>query len=138
MSRIFRWLKIALITVLLTQHSFAIAKPMKCDDHAESTLQTKIDKSTEGPSHTSHSAHRQDSDLTAKHGQNEMHCQKCKAGHCSCCKGGFCAAFHLMVFATTENYGLLRKTTNLDSFFELKLNPLAGIPSPPYHPPKIS
>ena len=139
MYRIFRWLKIALVTVLLTQHSFAIAKPMRCDDHAESTFHPQTDKSTEGPSHTSHSAHKQGSDLTARHGQNEKDCQKCQSGQCSCCKGGFCTAFHLQTFVTTENYGLQSKNANLGSFFELKINPLAGIYSPPYHPPqKIS
>ena len=33
MFGLFRWFKIVIITVLLTQHSFATAKPMNCEEH---------------------------------------------------------------------------------------------------------
>ncbi|MBC3766269.1 hypothetical protein [Neptunicella marina] len=138
MFHIFRWLNIALITVLLTQHSFAIAKLVKCEGHVESTATTQVDKATTLSTHKTHSPHMDISDLISEHEQTEMDCQKCQSGQCSCCKGGFCTAFHLQNFLTTESYWLQNKNANLDSFFELKINPLAGIHSPPYHPPKIS
>ena len=33
MFGLFKWFKIVVITLLLTQHGFAIAKPMNCEEH---------------------------------------------------------------------------------------------------------
>ena len=40
MFGLFRWFKIVIITVLLTQHSFATAKPMNCEEHQNGSSDT--------------------------------------------------------------------------------------------------
>jgi hypothetical protein len=42
MFGLFRWFKIVIITVLLTQHSFATAKPMNCEEHQNGSSDTHI------------------------------------------------------------------------------------------------
>ena len=96
MFGLFKWFKIVVITLLLTQHGFAIAKPMNCEEHQNGSSDTHIIQPSKNMHHQSmndnshyHTENSQDS--KNRHGDED--CEKCKAGDCVCCEGGFLQAF---------------------------------------------
>ncbi len=139
MFGLFRWFKIVIITVLLTQHGFAIAKPMNCEEHHNGSSDTHIIQPSKNMHHQSmidnshyHTENSQDS--KNRHGDED--CEKCKAGDCVCCEGGFCTSFHLNAYLVqAQDEGIC----NIHSELILQRTPLpkSGIHLLLYRPPII-
>ena len=140
MFRLFRWFKIVMITVLLTQHGFTVAKPMNCEEHHKDSSDTYIMQPSKNMHHQtmdSNSHHHAENSQNATHNHADEDCEKCRAGDCVCCEGGFCASFHLnasLVQAADES----SNNSNLDLIIQRILPPASGIHLLPYRPPIIS
>ena len=92
MFRLFRWFKIVMITVLLTQHGFTVAKPMNCEEHHKDSSDTHIMQPSKNMHHQtmdSNSHHHAENSQEATHNHVDEDCEKCKAGDCVCCESGF-------------------------------------------------
>ncbi|WP_036956655.1 hypothetical protein [Pseudoalteromonas sp. A2] len=139
MFGLFRWFKIVIITVLLTQHSFAIAKPMNCEEHHNGSSDTHIIQPSKNMHHQSmndnshyHTENSQDS--KNRHGDED--CEKCKVGDCVCCEGGFCTSFHLNAYLVQVEEES-SNNSNLDLIIQRIPPPASGIHLLPYRPPII-
>ena len=107
--------------MLLTQHSFATAKPMNCEEHQNGSSDTHIMQRSKNIHHQSmndnshyHTVNSQDS----KHRHGDEVCEKCKASDCVCCEGGFCSSFHL------NPYLVQAQATNGERDFSLHFSSL--------------
>ncbi len=135
----FRWFKIVIITVLLTQHGFAIAKPMNCEEHHNGSSDTHIIQPSKNMHHQSmidnshyHTVNSQDS----KHRHGDEVCEKCKASDCVCCEGGFCSSFHLNPYLVqAQEEGICNIYSEL--FLQRTPLPKSGIHLLLYRPPII-
>lgn len=139
MFRLFRWFKIVMITVLLTQHGFTVAKPMNCEEHHKDSSDTHIMQPSKNMHHQtmdSNSHHHAENSQNATHNHADEDCEKCKAGDCVCCEGGFCASFHLNAYLVQEEEES-SNNSNLDLIIQRILPPASGIHLLPYRPPII-
>ena len=139
MFRLFRWFKIVMITVLLTQHGFTVAKPMNCEEHHKDSSDTHIMQPSKNMHHQtmdSNSHHHAENSQEATHNHADEDCEKCKAGDCVCCEGGFCTSFHLNAYLVeAQDEGIC----NIHSELILQRTPLpkSGIHLLLYRPPII-
>lgn len=139
MFGLFRWFKIVIITVLLTQHSFVTAKPMNCEEHKNGSSDTHIMQRSKNIHHQSmndnshyHTVNSQDS----KHRHGDEVCEKCKASDCVCCEGGFCSSFHLNAYLVqAQEEGICNIYSEL--FLQRTPLPKSGIHLLLYRPPII-
>ncbi|NMP32658.1 hypothetical protein HII17_13940 [Thalassotalea sp. M1531] len=139
MFRLFKWFKIVVITVLLTQHGFATAKPMNCEEHHRDSSDSHIMQPSKNMHHQtmdSNSHHHAENSQDAKHNHADEECEKCKAGDCLCCEGGFCASFHLNAYLVQEEEES-SSNINLDLIIQRIPPPASGIHLLPYRPPII-
>ena len=139
MFGLFRWFKIVIITVLLTQHSFATAKPMNCEEHQNGSSDTHIMQLSKNMHHQtmdSNSHHHAENSQDAKHNHADEECEKCKAGDCLCCEGGFCASFHLNAYLVQEEEES-SSNIHLELIIQRIPAPVSGIHLLPYRPPII-
>ncbi|QTH64910.1 hypothetical protein J1N51_05535 [Psychrosphaera ytuae] len=139
MFGLFRWFKIVIITVLLTQHSFVTAKPMNCEEHQNGSSDTHIMQPSKNMHHqTMHdnTHHHTENLQDSKHNHADEDCEKCKAGDCVCCEGGFCASFHLNAYLVQEEEES-SNNSNLDLIIQRIPPPASGIHLLPYRPPII-
>ncbi|SEL94918.1 hypothetical protein SAMN05216262_1394 [Colwellia chukchiensis] len=139
MFRLFKWFKIVVITVLLTQHGFAATKPMNCEEHHKDSSDTHIMQPSKNMHHQtmdSNSHHHAENSKDAKHNHADEECEKCKAGDCLCCEGGFCASFHLNAYLVQEEEES-NSNINLDLIIQRIPPPASGIHLLPYRPPII-
>ena len=128
-----------MITVLLTQHGFTVAKPMNCEEHYKDSSDTHIMQPSKDIHHQtkdSNSHHHAENSQDAKHNHADEECEKCKAGDCLCCEGGFCASFHLNAYLVQveEESG---NNSNLDLIIQRIPPPASGIHLLTYRPPII-
>ncbi|WP_404389826.1 hypothetical protein [Pseudoalteromonas phenolica] len=144
---IFKWLKTVIIIMLLSQHGFAFAKPMNCEEHHKKASNSELAQTNENIQHQKvEKLHHQKTE-NSKHNhnlkpQNSEHehvnkeCEKCDASQCICCEGGFCASFYLKVFLNE-----IKEISTLDIELEPILQrfppPKSGMHLLPYRPPII-
>ncbi|KTF10680.1 hypothetical protein [Pseudoalteromonas sp. 10-33] len=139
MFGLFKWFKIVMITVLLTQHGFTVAKPMNCEEHHKDSSDTHIMQPSKNMHHQSmidNSHYHAENSQDAKHNHADEECEKCKAGDCLCCEGVFCASFHLNAYLVeAQDEGIC----NIHSELILQRTPLpkSGIHLLLYRPPII-
>ena len=129
-----------MITVLLTQHGFTVAKPMNCEEHHKDSSDTHIMQPIKHIHHQtkdSHSHHHAENSQDAKHNHADGECEKCKAGDCLCCEGGFCASFHLNAYLVQVEEES-SNNSNLDLIIQRIPPPASGIHLLTYRPPIIS
>ncbi|MDC9503131.1 MULTISPECIES: hypothetical protein [Pseudoalteromonas] len=139
MFGLFKWFKIVMITVLLTQHGFTVAKPMNCEEHHNGSSDTHIMQPSKDIHHQtkdSNSHHHAENSQDAKHNHADEECEKCKAGDCLCCEGGFCASFHLNAYLVQVEEES-SNNSNLDLIIQRIPPPASGIHLLPYRPPII-
>jgi len=78
-----------MITVLLTQHGFTVAKPMNCEEHHKDSSASHIMQSDTDMHHQimdSNSHHHAENSQEATHNHADEDCEKCKAGDCGACQ----------------------------------------------------
>ncbi len=140
MSELIQFLKIVMITLLLTQHGFAIAKPMNCEDSPKDSINTETVQLNSTQDHQTNTMlkhdHKSDSH-SKKHNHSEEECEKCKAGDCLCCEGGVCASFHLTACLTGED-GQNNENIDLVIISHIISAPQVGVHLLPYRPPIVS
>ncbi|AIY66140.1 hypothetical protein [Pseudoalteromonas piratica] len=147
MFSMFNWLKIAIITMLLSQHGFVVAKPMNCEEHHKNSSDVHMSQSNNSMHHqsiskdshqsiSSISHHQKENMKDSKHEHADEECEKCKAGDCICCEGGFCASFHLTVFLS-EKEKITDIDLKLESIVQQTSLPNSGVYLLPYRPPII-
>ena len=139
MFRLFRWFKIVMITMLLTQHGFTIAKPMNCEEHHKDSSAAHMMQSATNIHHQSMNddSHRHaEISQDATHNHADEGCEKCKADDCACCEGGFCAGFHFSAYLVSEQEAS-RSNNHFELILQLISSPTSGIHLLPYRPPII-
>ena len=139
MLRLFRWFKIVMLTMLLTQHGLVIAEPMNCEEHHNDSSATHIMQSAKNMHHqlmNDNSHYHDENSVEATHNHADEDCEKCKAGDCACCEGGFCASFHLNAYLVHDEEDSSRNI-HLELIIQQILPPVSGIHLLPYRPPII-
>ncbi|MAD89100.1 MAG: hypothetical protein VX100_13290 [Pseudomonadota bacterium] len=138
MLKLFNWLKIVILTVLMTQHSYIIAKPMNCIEHSKEPSITEITQSKEHKYQSidvSSHQHLSDND-NMQHSHTDKDCEKCKVGNCLCCEGGFCTSFLVTAYLSQEGPSYF-KVIDSASIMHRISSPNSGIHFIPYRPPII-